>query len=231
MAGSGKPTAGNDQSLGDLVALATKDLSQLVRYEIDLAKSELRGDIRRVAIGGALFGVAAFFGLGILVALFFAYAYMLHEVAKAPGGMAAAFALTAATVLLVAALTALVAVKVFRRMSGMKRTRASVTEGIGMLRREAKHGKDDTHGKGDTHGKDDTHGKGDTHGKDDTHGKATTASEDGKGVKGSLEDRKDRAAPDLQLSSTAEPAGRAEPAGSPSPDGQRAETASPRPPR
>ena len=211
MAGSGKPTAGSDQSLGDLVALATKDLSQLVRYEIDLAKSELRGDIRRVAIGGALFGVAGFFGLGILVALFFAYAYMLHEVAKAPGGMAAAFALTAATVLLAAGLSALVALRVFRRMSGMKRTRASVTEGIGMLRREAKTAKD-------TNDTKDT--------------LDTTASQDGKGTKDRLEGGNSRKTLDLQLTSTAGPA-TAQPAGapSPSPDGQRAETASPQPPR
>lgn len=142
MAGSGKPTTGTDQSLGDLVALATKDISQLVRYEIDLAKSELRGDIRRVAISGALFGVAAFFGVGILVALFFAYTYLLYEVAKAPGGLAAAFGYTAVTVLVLGAICGFVAYRVIRRMSGMKRTRESVTEGIGMLRREGKDTKD-----------------------------------------------------------------------------------------
>ena len=32
--------AGDGQSLGDLVALAAKDVSQLIRYEIDLAKTE-----------------------------------------------------------------------------------------------------------------------------------------------------------------------------------------------
>mgnify|MGYP001313761838 CR=1 FL=1 len=51
---------GADQSLGDLVALAAKDVSQLIRYEIDLAKTELRGDLKRVGLAGALAGVAAF---------------------------------------------------------------------------------------------------------------------------------------------------------------------------
>ena len=37
--------SGTDQSLGDLVATAAKDVSQLLRYEIDLAKVELRGDL------------------------------------------------------------------------------------------------------------------------------------------------------------------------------------------
>jgi hypothetical protein len=49
--------SGADQSLGDLVALAAKDVSQLLRYEIDLAKVELRGDLRRVGLAGALGGV------------------------------------------------------------------------------------------------------------------------------------------------------------------------------
>ena len=39
--------AGDGQSLGDLVALAAKDVSQLIRYEIDLAKTELRSGISR----------------------------------------------------------------------------------------------------------------------------------------------------------------------------------------
>ena len=45
--------AGADQSLGDLVALAAKDVSQLIRYEIDLAKTELKGDAQRVGIAAA----------------------------------------------------------------------------------------------------------------------------------------------------------------------------------
>jgi hypothetical protein len=45
--------AGADQSLGDLVALAAKDVSQLIRYEIDLAKSELKVDAQRVGIAAA----------------------------------------------------------------------------------------------------------------------------------------------------------------------------------
>ena len=64
--------AGADQSLGDLVALAAKDVSQLIRYEIDLAKTELRGDVRRVGMAAALVGLAAFVGCLVLVLLCFA---------------------------------------------------------------------------------------------------------------------------------------------------------------
>ena len=69
--------AGSDQSLGDLVALAAKDVSQLLRYEIDLAKTELRGDMRRIGLAGALAGVAAFVGCLVLVLLCIAFAYGL----------------------------------------------------------------------------------------------------------------------------------------------------------
>ena len=51
---------GADQSLGDLVALATKDASQLLRYEIDLAKTELKSDVKRVGIAAGLSVMAAF---------------------------------------------------------------------------------------------------------------------------------------------------------------------------
>ncbi len=69
--------AGGDQSLGDLVALAAKDVSQLIRYEIDLAKTELKGDAKRVGIAVAGFGLAAFVGCLVLVLLCIALAYGL----------------------------------------------------------------------------------------------------------------------------------------------------------
>ncbi len=40
-----------DQSIGDLVSVAARDISQLVRYELDLAKLELKADAKRLGIG------------------------------------------------------------------------------------------------------------------------------------------------------------------------------------
>ncbi len=138
MVRSGTPgPASGDQSLGDLVSLATKDISQLVRYEIDLAKTELRGDFRRAAMAGVLFGIAAFFGCLVLFSLCFAYAYGL-DAAGAPGGMWGAFLLVAATLVLLLALAVVLASRKMRHMSGMKKTRESFSEGIGMLRRDGK---------------------------------------------------------------------------------------------
>jgi len=54
-----RPAEGNDRSVGDLVSEAIKDLTQLVRYETDLARAELRADARRLGLSGALLAIAA----------------------------------------------------------------------------------------------------------------------------------------------------------------------------
>ena len=78
MVRSGTPEpAGGEQSLGDLVALAAKDVSQLVRSEIALAKSELRGDAKRVGLAAALGVVALFTACLLLILLSIALAYGL----------------------------------------------------------------------------------------------------------------------------------------------------------
>jgi hypothetical protein len=125
--------AGGDQSLGDLVALAAKDVSKLVKYEIDLAKKELRGDIRRIGLAGGLGAFSFYFGCLVLLLLCFAYAYGLIAV-----GVWAwlAFIYVALTVLLLAAVAVGIAYLAVRHMSGLRRTRESVTEGLGMLRHE-----------------------------------------------------------------------------------------------
>lgn len=151
MVRSGTPEpSGSDQSLGDLVSLAMKDMTQLVRYEIDLAKTELRGDFKRVLRASVLFGIAAFFGCLILFSLCFMWAYLLRALG-APGGMWGAFGWTALTLLVLAAIAGGIATLMMRHMSGMKKTRKSVTEGLGMLRRDGKdHDGTGVDGTGDT---------------------------------------------------------------------------------
>ena len=136
MVRSETPGPGADQSLGDLVALAAKDVSQLVRYEIDLAKTELRGDLRRVGLAGALGGVAAFVACLILVLLCIALAYGLVALGVWTW---AAFLIVAGTCVLLAGSAVGIALLKLRHLSGLRRTRKSVTEGIGMLRRDGAH--------------------------------------------------------------------------------------------
>jgi hypothetical protein len=130
------PEPADEQSLGDLVALAAKDISQLVRYEIDLAKTELRGDMRRVGLAGALGGVAAFVGCLVLVLCSFAFAYGLITLGIWNW---AAFLIVAGVYVLLAGVAMLIAGLKVRRLSGLRKTRKSVTEGLGMLRRDSQH--------------------------------------------------------------------------------------------
>ncbi len=121
------------QSLGDLVALAVSDITQLVKFEVDLAKLELKEDARRLGIGGVLLGMAAFVGCLVLMLLCFAFAYGL----VAAGIWAwAAFLIVAATCVLLAALAVAIGLLKFRKLSGLRKTRSTVSGGLALIRRE-----------------------------------------------------------------------------------------------
>jgi uncharacterized membrane protein YqjE len=126
--------AGDNQSLGDLVALAAKDASQLIRYEIDLAKTELREDITRIATAVVLVGGAAFASCLVLVILCFAYAEGLVVAFDLPRW--AAFLITAATLVLLAAAAIGIAYLRVKNMTGLRKTRQTVTEGLDVLRQD-----------------------------------------------------------------------------------------------
>src|SRR3954470_7304848 len=59
-------TKSGDASLGELVATATRDLSSLMRQEVELAKVEIKRDVVAAGKGAGMFGgagIAALFGL------------------------------------------------------------------------------------------------------------------------------------------------------------------------
>lgn len=62
----------DEQSLGELVATATRDLSLLVHKEIELAKTELAAEAKRAGIGAGFLGGAGF--IGVFAMLFFSVA-------------------------------------------------------------------------------------------------------------------------------------------------------------
>jgi hypothetical protein len=134
MVRSGRPDGSDrQQSLGELVALATKDISTLLRYEISLAKSEFKVDIRRI---GATVALAAV-GLSVLclfvILLFFALAYGIADAFQLP--IFAGFLCSAGACILIALVVAGIAFLIVRRVTGMKMTRKTVMDDLGMLRR------------------------------------------------------------------------------------------------
>jgi uncharacterized membrane protein YqjE len=123
----------DSQSLGDLVALAVSDISQLVRYEVDLAKLELKSDARRLGVGAVLLGMAAFVGCLVLMLLCFAFAYGL--MALGIWGWAS-FLIVAGTCVVLAALAVLIAVTRFKGLTGLRKTRTTVSDDLAMIRRD-----------------------------------------------------------------------------------------------
>jgi Putative Actinobacterial Holin-X, holin superfamily III len=120
------------ESVGGLVSLAVKDITQLVRCELDLAKMELKTDVRRIGIGAALFGLSAFVGCLVLMLLCFALAYGL--MALGIWGWAA-FLVTAGACVLLAALAVGVGILSVKKFGGLPRTRRTVSDDIAVLRR------------------------------------------------------------------------------------------------
>jgi uncharacterized membrane protein YqjE len=123
---------GGEQSVGDLVSLAMRDVSRLIRCELDLARLELRGDARRVAMAVVLLGTAAFGGFLILVMVSFALAEGLITVGIWTW---AAFLIAAAAWLVLDAIAVVVVYAKMRRMSGLRKTRATVQDDLALLRR------------------------------------------------------------------------------------------------
>jgi hypothetical protein len=131
---SARPAEGTaDQSLGDLVALAAKDLSKLVKWEIDLAKLELRADVKRLGIAGVMLGIAAFAACLVLVLACFAFAYGLITLGIWTW---AAFLIVAGAGLLLAGIAAGFAALKMRKMSGLRRTRKSVQDNLALMHRD-----------------------------------------------------------------------------------------------
>jgi uncharacterized membrane protein YqjE len=126
-----------DQSIGDLVSVAARDISQLVRYELDLAKLELKADAKRLGIGAGLGVVALFAACLVLMLLAFAFAFGLNALHI---WLWAAFLIAAGACVLIIGIAALIALRMVRKLGGMSKTRRSLSDGVSLLR----HGKPDS---------------------------------------------------------------------------------------
>jgi hypothetical protein len=107
-----------DPSLGDLVATATKDLSSLMRQELELAKVELKRDAVAAGKGAGGLGAAGFAGMLGLVFLSIAAAYALGRVVP----LGAGFLIVGCVYLLVAGVAGLVGIKSFKKMGPPAKT-------------------------------------------------------------------------------------------------------------
>jgi hypothetical protein len=108
-----------EQSLGQLFAEASRDLSTLVHSEIELAKAEIRHDVKNAATGGAMFGAAGFIALLAVILLSIAAAYGLVAAGLHPGW---AFLIVAGVYLIAAVVLALIGKQAVGKVGPPKRT-------------------------------------------------------------------------------------------------------------
>ena len=120
-----------EETLGMLFANASRDLSTLVHSEIELAKAEIRLDVRNAAKGGAMFGAAGFLGLLSLVLLSITIALFISWL-----GLDAWLAFLIVTVfyLLVAGVLALVGKKAVSKVGPPERTMRTSKDTVAFLK-------------------------------------------------------------------------------------------------
>ncbi|WP_242883202.1 phage holin family protein [Actinomadura litoris] len=120
-----------DKSLGELVALASSNISNLVRAEMDLAKLELKSDAKKAALGSVMFSIAALIGGLIVILLSIAAAYGLVALGIWHW---AAFLIVSGVYLLLAAVLIGIGYLRIRKIDGAKRTRQTLKDDLSMLR-------------------------------------------------------------------------------------------------
>jgi uncharacterized membrane protein YqjE len=127
-----------DKSIGELVAIATADVSRLIKAEMELAKLELKGDAKKAGLGGTLFAVAGLIGGIVLILLSIAAAYGLITLGV---WRWLAFIIVAGVYVLLAAILIGIGLWRMKKMSRASRTRKTVKEDLALLRRSG--GSDD----------------------------------------------------------------------------------------
>lgn len=122
------PNPDNDRSstasLGDLLGEVTRDLSTLMRQELELAKAELRESGTRAGKGAGMFGGAAVAGHFVLLFLSLALMWGLAELV----GLGWASVIVAVIWGIIAAVLAVTGKKEMKSIKGMPQTAETAKE-------------------------------------------------------------------------------------------------------
>ena len=120
-----------EETLGMLIANASRDLSALVQGEIALAKAELQLEAKNAATGGAMFGAAAYLGIVASILLFITLALFLTWL-----GLEAwvAFLIVTVLLLLVAGVLVLLGKKKVKNVGPPERTLRTSKDTVAFLK-------------------------------------------------------------------------------------------------
>ncbi len=108
-----------EPSIGSLVSAASRDVSFLIRAEVELAKTEVVKEVKTAAKGAAMFIVAAIFGFFLLVMLLIAFAEGLIALGLARW---AGYLVVAGVLLLTAGILTAVGVRAMKKIKAPQRT-------------------------------------------------------------------------------------------------------------
>jgi hypothetical protein len=121
-----------EQSLGELVATATRDLSLLVHSEIELAKAELAEQAKKAGLGAGLLGGAGAFAMLALLVLCFAAGFGLAAGASIP--VWAAFLCVGGLFTIIAGGLGFVGARALTKLGGPELTMSTVKASLASLR-------------------------------------------------------------------------------------------------
>jgi H+/Cl- antiporter ClcA len=136
MSVDGLPPQDNaDKSLGEIVAEVSEKASQLVREEVELAKAEVTDKLSKLGRGAAIGAAAGVFLIFGVTMFFHGLAWFLDDVFNWEDNIWAGFAVVTALLFLLAALSAFIAYRLFKKgapptpdlaIEEAKRTRAEL---------------------------------------------------------------------------------------------------------
>ena len=126
------PVVEDEPTIGRLVVDASRDVSSLVRHEIQLAKSELKISVKAGGLGIGLFAAAGFLAVLAVIMVSVAIAYFVHMTGL---DLAWCFLIVFGLYLLLAALLALVGVRQVKKVRPPERAISQAQETKDRLRR------------------------------------------------------------------------------------------------
>ena len=127
------PAEEEEPTIGRLIADTTQDFSELVRKEIELAKTELRVSVKAGGLGIALFAAAGFLVLLAIVMASFAAAYGIDNIDGIDTWLA--FLIVFGCYVLIAAILAFIGMRKVKKVRAPEQTIAAVKSNKQVLKR------------------------------------------------------------------------------------------------
>lgn len=125
------PTNHDNATIGELVATASRDVTLLIRQEVELAKLEVKAAATSAGMGAGFLGAAAFLGFFAFMAITIAAGEGLHA---AGIGLAYSFLIVTGVYLIVAGLLALFGRARLQKVGPPKRSIQTVKDDIAWIK-------------------------------------------------------------------------------------------------